>query len=196
MKGRKTVLTDKQLDYLVRHFKDTDNEYLAMRLGISETVLHRFARRFGLKKTRAHVRQMQREAASAAKASHLAHGTYPPKGYIIPRSEEFQFKKGESSRKRWGKAKERKRIEKVAAARRATVIEERMRVRMGLPQLTRIKVTRQPRKQILDRSYLKGRGYVIDDTTMTAYWTPETRRATRLEALPPRCYKFAKWTEK
>ena len=49
MQGVKTVLTDKQLDYLVRHFKDTDNEYLAIRLGISETVLHRFARRFGLK---------------------------------------------------------------------------------------------------------------------------------------------------
>jgi hypothetical protein len=150
MQGVKTVLTDKQLDYLVRHFKDTDNEYLAMKLGISETVLHRFARRFGLKKTRAHMRQMQRETAAAAKASHLAHGTYPPKGYIIPRSEEFRFKKGESSRKRWGRAKERRRIEKAAASRRETVQDERMRVRMGLPQLTKMKVTQQPKQQILE----------------------------------------------
>lgn len=196
MQGVKTVLTDKQLDYLVRHFKDTDNEYLAMKLGISETVLHRFARRFGLKKTRAHMRQMQRETAAAAKASHLAHGTYPPKGYIIPRSEEFRFKKGESSRKRWGRAKERRRIEKAAASRRETVQDERMRVRMGLPQLTKMKVTQQPKQQILDRSYLKHRGYVIDDTTMTAYWTPETRRATRLEKMPTRFYKFAEYGTK
>ena len=193
MQGVKTVLTDKQLDYLVRHFKDTDNEYLAMKLGISETVLHRFARRFGLKKTRAHMKRMQMECAMAAKASHLKHGTYPPKGYVIPRSEEFRFKKGESSRKRWGKVKERHRIEKAAASRRETVQDERMRVRMGLPQLTKMKVTQQPKQQILDRSYLKHRGYVIDDTTMTAYWTPETRRATRLEKMPTRFFKFAEY---
>ena len=193
MQGVKTILTDKQLDYLVRHFKDTDNEYLAMKLGISETVLHRFARRFGLKKTRAHMRQMQRETAAAAKASHLAHDTYPPKGYIIPRSEEFRFKKGESSRKRWGKVKERHRIEKAAASRRETMIDERMRVRMGKPQLTKMRVTRQPHQKILDRSYLKKRGYILDEVNVIAYWTPDTQRATRLEAGPRRFYKFAKW---
>lgn len=193
MQGVKTVLTDKQLDYLVRHFKDTDNEYLAMKLGISETVLHRFARRFGLKKTRAHMKRMQMECAMAAKASHLKHGTYPPKGYVIPRSEEFRFKKGEPSRKRLGKVKERHRIEKAAASRKETMMNERMRVRMGKPQLTKMRITRQPHQLILDRSYLKRRGYVIDEETMTAYWTPETHRATRLEKMPIRFYKFAEY---
>lgn len=193
MQGVKTVLTDKQLDYLVRHFKDTDNEYLAIRLGISETVLHRFARRFGLKKTKAHMRQMQHEAAAAAKASHLKHGTYPPKGHRIPRSEEFQFKKGVPSCKRWGKAKERKRLEKSAASRKETMAKERMRVRMGLPQLTKMKVARQPLQQIKDRCYLKRCGYVLDEVNLIAYWTPETRRATRLEKMPRRYYKFQEY---
>ena len=44
MQGVKTVLTDKQLDYLVRHFKDTDNEYLAIRLGISESAVEKHVR--------------------------------------------------------------------------------------------------------------------------------------------------------
>lgn len=193
MQGVKTVLTDKQLDYLVRHFKDTDNEYLAMKLGISETVLHRLARRFGLKKTRAHMKRMQMECAMAAKASHLAHGTYPPKGYVIPRSEEFRFKKGETPAKRLGKRRNRQRIEKAAASRMETMMDERMRVRMGKPQLTKMRVTRQPHQLILDRSYLKRRGYVIDDESMTAYWTPETHRATRLEAAPRRFYKFQEY---
>ena len=195
MQGVKTILTDKQLDYLIRHFKDTDNEYLAMKLGISETVLHRFARRFGLKKTRAHMKRMQMECAMAAKASHLKHGTYPPKGYVIPRSEEFRFKKGESSRKRWGKVKERHRIEKAAASRRETMMDERMRVRMGKPQLTKMRVTKQPHQKILDRSYLKKRGYILDEENVIAYWTPETLRATRLEAAPRRFYKFAQLPE-
>jgi hypothetical protein len=189
MQGVKTVLDEKKLDYLIRHFKDTDNEYLAMKLGISETVLHRYARQFGLKKTKAHMRQMQREAAAAAKASNIAHGTYPPKGYHIPRSEEFYFQKGVPSRQRWGKVKERKRLEKSAAARKAIMENERMRVRMGLPQLTKMKVTQQPRQQILDRCYLKRRGYVLDEDTLTAYWTPTTKRAVRLEARP-RFFRF------
>ena len=189
-KDTRVKLTDKEMDYLVRHFKDTDNEYLAMYLGISESTLHRLARRFGLKKTRAHMRQMQREAAAAATFSNTAHGTYPPKGYRIPRSEEFYFKKGVNGRKRWGKAKERRRIEKAAAARKATVVNEKMRVRMGLPQLTKMKVTQQPRQQILDRCYLKRCGYILDESKMVAYWTPRTRRATRLEAQPVRHYRF------
>ena len=81
----KIVLTEKQEAYLRRHFQDTDNEYLALVLGISQTTLHRYARAWGLKKTRAHCKQMQREAAAAAKASHLANGTYPPPRLYYPR---------------------------------------------------------------------------------------------------------------
>ena len=58
------VLTDKQKDYLVRHFKDTDNEYLAIMLGISQTTLHRYARRWGLRKSKAHVKRMQMECVA------------------------------------------------------------------------------------------------------------------------------------
>ena len=76
------------------------------------------------------------------------------------------------------------------------MIDERMRVRMGKPQLTKMRVTRQPHQKILDRSYLKKRGYILDEVNVIAYWTPETQRATRLEAGPRRFYKFAKWEEK
>ena len=191
----KAILTDDQKDYLVRHFKDTDNEYLALRLGISESTLHRYARRWELKKSRAHCRRMQQEAAMAAKASHLAHGTYPPKGYRIPRSEEFQFKPGETNLQRLGKRRERERIEKAAATRRARFLDERIRVMRGLPQETRMKVTQQPRQRIQDRSYLKKCGYVLNEENGIAYWTPETRRATRLEAGPKRYYDFKPYNQ-
>lgn len=193
MQGVKTVLTDKQLDYLVRHFKDTDNEYLAIRLGISETVLHRFARRFGLKKTKAHMRQMQHEAAAAAKASHLKHGTYPPKGHRIPRSEEFQYKPGDKPWTRCGRRKWNMARKKAAETWKETFKEDRCRRRWGLPQKTKLHVKQTPRQRILDRSYLKKRGYILDEVNIIAYWTPETRRATRLEAAPRRFYKFAEY---
>lgn len=184
------VLTDKQKDYLVRHFKDTDNEYLAMKLGISQTTLHRYARRWGLKKSKAHVRRMQMECAMAAKASHLAHGTYPPKGYQIPGGEKYRFKPGETRAQRIGEKANRECIRKAAETRRKTILDERIRNMRGLPQRTRLKVTRDPRGKISDRSYLKKRGYILDEAGCIAYWTGETRRSPRLEAMPKRYYEF------
>ena len=181
----KISLDDRQLDYLVRHFKDTDNGYLALRLGISESSLHRLARRFGLKKTKAHCRQMQKEATEAAKRSHMKNGTYPPKGFRIPNSEKYWFKPGHKEKA----ATKRLRIEEAARTRRDTIRNERMRLLRGEPQQTMRKLTRQPDRKVKDRHYLKTRGYVIDDAASTAYYTEDTRRAVRLEK-SPRYYRF------
>ncbi len=183
--GKKIVLTPAQEAYLRRHFKDTDNGYLALELGISETALHRFARAWGLKKTKAHCRQMQREAAAAAKASHLANGTYPPRGYIIPGSEKYRFKPGHKE----GKVAKRHRIEASAAARRKTIQEERKRIAAGKPQRTKLRLTAQPPGKIKDRCYLKSRGYILDEETATAIYTDTTRRSPYKEAAAT-YYKF------
>lgn len=193
MKGSKTTLTDKQQAYLVQHFKHTGNAELAQRLGISETVLHRFARALHLAKTRQYMRKTQRNAADRAKESHLKNGTYPPKGYRIPRSEEFQFRPGERPVDRLGQRRNRERIEKSAASWKATFQEEKLRKKWGFEQRTRLKVQAVPRQLIADRSYLKKRGYIIDEDRKVAYWTEETRRATRLEARPKRYYTFEQY---
>lgn len=184
------VLTDKQKDYLVRHFKDTDNEYLAIMLGISQTTLHRYARRWGLRKSKAHVKRMQMECAMAAKASHLAHGTYPPKGYRIPGGEAHRFKPGETRAQRIGEKANRECIRRAAETRKKTIMDERIRYMRGLPQRTRLKVSREPRQRTSDRCYLKKRGYILDEANSVAYWTSSTRRATKLEARPKRYYEF------
>ena len=126
-KTDKIALTPEQERWLVAHFRHTTNPEIARRLGISETTMHRFARELGLTKSRQHMRKTQRNAADRARESHLRNGTYPPKGYIIPRSEEFRFKPGETSAQRIGKARERKRIERAAESRRKTFREEKAR---------------------------------------------------------------------
>ena len=77
----------------------------AKKLGISESGLHRLARLHGLKKTKQFMRKTQRATSDAAKASHHKNGTYPPKGYKIPRSDEYQCKKGETPVQRISKLK-------------------------------------------------------------------------------------------
>lgn len=193
MKGTKWILTDRQEAYLVKHFKHTRNADLAAKLGISEAALHRFARQFGLKKTKQFMRKMQANTAAKARESHLAFNTYPPKGYRIPRSEEFWYKPGESIKERIGEKRWKAAMEKASESRKKTWRIEHVRATFGLPQKTKLRVKRQPKQKILDRCYLKKRGYILDEENNVAYWTPETRRATRMEARPKRYYRFAEF---
>lgn len=58
---------------------------------------------------------------------------------------------------------------------------EKIRIKWGLPQLTKRRFASEPREKRMQRNYLKRIGYIIDDIHLIAYYTPETHRATRLE---------------
>lgn len=186
-------LTQNQEAYLVKHFKHTHNAKLVEYLGISESTLHRMARKLGLKKSKQFMRKCQAATAAAAKISHLAFNTYPPKGYRIPGSEKHQFLPGHSMKEKIGEERWQRAKMKARETRRETFRKERARAIFGLPQKTKLRVKQQPRQKVLDRSYLKRRGYIIDETEVIAYWTPDTRRATRLESRPRRYYRFEKY---
>ena len=193
MQVTKIVLTPEQEAWLVKHFKNTKNDVLMERLGLKFSTFHRIVRSLGLKKTKQFMRKCQRATAEAAKASHIANGTYPPKGYRIPRSEEFQYKQGGKPWDRCGRRKWNRAIRNGAEKRKETFREDQCRRRWGLPQKTKLRVAQTPRQRLLDRSYLKKRGYILDEVNVIAYWTPETQRATRLEKMPRRFYKFAEY---
>lgn len=186
----KVILTPKQEAWLVRHFKHTKNDEICAKLGITPSTMHRYARRLGLRKTPQFMRKVQANAAAKAKASHIKHGTYPPKGYVIPRSEEFYFRPGVTPVERLGKRKNAQRIQRAADSRRKTYRYEKARRTFGVPQKTKLRVFQQPKKRIEDRWYLKKRGYIIDDQNFVAYWTPDTRRSRILESKPKRYYSF------
>ena len=158
MKGIKHTITPAQERWLREHFRHTKNFEIAERLGISETSLHRLARAWGLKKTSRFMRKCQRATADAAKASHLRNGTYPPKGYRIPRSEEHRFRPGETGLQRLGERKEGRRVERSAESRRETWREEKARAVFGVERRTRLRVVRLPRYVACQRYYLRSRG--------------------------------------
>lgn len=193
MQTTKIVLTPEQEAWLVKHFRNTKNDILMEKLGLKFSTFHRLVRQLGLKKTRQFMKKCQKATSDAAKASHIANGTYPPKGYRIPRSEEFQYKPGDKPWTRCGRRKWNRARKKAAETWKETFKEDRCRRRWGLPQKTKLHVKQTPRQRILDRSYLKKRGYILDEVNIIAYWTTETRRATRLEAAPRRFYKFAEY---
>lgn len=193
MKRTKITLTPEQEAWLKKHFRNTKNDVIAAKLGLSHSTLHRFARALGLKKTGRFMKKCQQATADAARASHIANGTYPPKGSQIPRSEEFQFKPGDKPWNRCGRRKWKDGRKRGAEKWKHTFLVDRVRRQNGLPQITKLRTGVTPVRKIQDRSYLKKRGYILDEANVVAYWTPETRRATRLEARPRRFYRFAEY---
>lgn len=90
----KIKLSQEQIWWLKRNFRDMRNEICAVYLGISLRSVVRLARYYGLEKTPQFMRDCQLHTAEKAKLSHLKNGTYPPKGFIIPSSEKYRFKPG------------------------------------------------------------------------------------------------------
>ena len=193
MQGTKIVLTPEQEAWLRGNFAETKNAELARSLGISETSLHRFAREMGLTKTREFFLKCQRGAADAAKKWWRVEGRFLPKKDLPEHLKQHQYKKGDKPWMKCGIEKWREAVERGAKKRNQTFREEKARAFFGLPQRTRLRVTQKPRQRLLDRHYLKSRGYILDEVNVIAYWTPETHRATRMEKMPRRFYKFAEY---
>lgn len=170
-----------KVERLRKMFKNTPNDVIMEKLDISFSTLHRTARALGLTKTKQFMRKCQRNAADKARDSHIINGTFPPKGYIIPGSEENRFKAGVTNEQRLGARKNRKRIEKSAESRRQTWKEERARRRFGLPQQTNLRVRNYGRKMHVEAYYLRKRGYTVDYPSFTAWWDESTNRCPVLE---------------
>ena len=174
----KINLSAKQEAWLLRHFRHTKNDEITRRLGVSHTWLHRYAREHGLVKTARFQKKCQAAAAAAAKESHLRNGTYPPKGFIIPGSEAYRFKPGRKE----SPAAKRRRVLKATATRNRTIKEDQARVRWGLPQLTKMRLIRQPKKATEQRYYLRKRGYHVERGSLVMYYDENTLRCPKIEA--------------
>ena len=183
-------LDSKQRAWLEKHYKHTKNDDIAQRFGISRSSVHRIAKRMGLQKSQHYMKKIQNEAAAKAKESHLNNGTYNPKGFKIPRSEEFQFKKGVTSLQRLGAKREKERIAKSMETRKQLYKVERARVLFGLPQQTKLVVSRKPPIVRSRRYYLKQRGYIIERGSNIVYYNSETRRSLSMEQRPRTGFTF------
>lgn len=188
----KISLTDEQLNWIIRKFPTTENEYMAYRLGVSESTLHRIARKYGLSKSKSFMTSKRIEAGHASIYMHKVRddGFIPKKGDPLrPGSERGQFKAGEKPIDRLGAKREAERVRKSAKSLADIRAAEKMRIMRGLPRKTKMRIRTVPPQTYAERYYLRKRGYTLDDAALVAYWTPETRRAVRMEARP-RVYKF------
>lgn len=184
----KITLTPEQDAWLRENFATVLNCKLADELGVSLRTVVRMARARGLVKDMSAIEGERIEKARKA----LKHAYATKKIQLHPENGiAARFKPGYKARELFGEEKLAEMRRKGAETRKRTFAEERARATFGLPRRTRLRVVRQPRQKILDRCYLKRRGYIIDNANNVAYWTDETRRATFLESLPKRYFSFA-----
>lgn len=173
-------LNEKEIKWFIEHYKHTNNADICVKLRISGSFLQRLKRKYGLSKSKQFMRKKLELATERATASHKLHGTYPPKGYIIPRSVEFRYEKGHEVKET--AAQNRKRREKMSATRKQTIKEEKARISFGLKQRTNLHLIRQNKNVVSLRHNLRERGYVIERGSMIAYYTPDTNRSEAIES--------------
>lgn len=186
------TLTDKQTQWLIRHFKHTKNDDIIARLHISMSYLHRLARSLGLKKTKQFMRKTQANAVVHAQAAIAAEDEEAKERRRQQanqnRNPDRCFKPGEYSLAK-KTPEERKKINaKRAASWMQTRQADETRLNWGLPQQTNFHFARDPDPDknqaiIKLRCYLRNcRGYDIPGKSgMVIYITAETNRSPKME---------------
>ena len=189
-KGKKIILTPEQEEWLKNNFPNKKCVEIAEHLGFSESAVHRFARKFGLKKSEEFRKMWYSNALEGTKRWFRIHGSNLPPGWVIPGSEKYRFKKGVTSLDRLGKEGEAIRIRRSVESRNKTIKTERARILFGLEQKTKLKLTAMDRKKVIFRYYVKRQGYLVDDDARVIYYTNTTKRGKRIEARPQPWYTF------
>lgn len=179
-------MNSEQLEWFKANYSDTTNDDICRHLNISLTTLHKFARFFGLKKSKEFMRKWQAEGAKLARIANARRG-WPPKGYKIPNREKNCFKKGENNLMRIGPEREAERLRKVHEKRNASIKSDRLRIRWGLEQKTKMKLNGTFRHNAYIRWAMRKRGYEIEREGKEAIVTECTQRSERYERNCSKC---------
>ncbi|MGM9815997.1 MAG: hypothetical protein ACI304_02925 [Lepagella sp.] len=179
-KGVKVPITTEQIEWLRANYANTTNAEIMEHLGIKNSTLHRLARAYRLTKSKEFMDRWQKEITRRARATN-ERNNWPPKGYIIPKSREYCFKKGVTPLMLLGPERNAERIRKSSETRKATIASERRRILFGLEQRTKLKLNGSFRPKANVRYQMRKLGYLVDRGGNTATITPLTRRSEHYE---------------
>lgn len=179
----KVVLKRSDAKWLKENYANIPNCKILEHLGISRGVLNRLIKEYHLRKSPEYLKDINKESLRLATKAAKAKG-WPPKGYIIPKSEEAR-KKGqekmaemradEEINARWRK--------NMSIGRKKLYRDEKRRVLFGLEQKSKIKVVRASHAKVCCRTELRSLGYIVGRGSNVAYWNEETKRDESKERL-------------
>lgn len=180
MKGKKTELSDEQRRWLMEHFADTKNEECALWCGCSPRTIVRLAKSMGLAKSREFMVASRRKGQELAAIMNRGEGNRG-KENLLRYGPRYQFQKGITSLQRIGEERERERVRKAHETRNKTIASERVRIKWGFEQKTRLRLVRQPKQWISYRNTMKRRGYIASRGSREIYYNETTNRSAAVE---------------
>jgi hypothetical protein len=177
----KTYLPRGGVKWLKENYANTPNSEIKEKFGISKGVLDRMVREYGLRKSPEYLKAINKESLRLATKAAMAKG-WPPKGYIIPKSEEAR-KKGlaKIAEMRADAELNARWRENMSDSRKKLYKDEKRRVLFGLEQKSSIKVVRASRAKVCCRFNLRKLGYIVGRGGNVAYWNDETLRNEKRE---------------
>lgn len=193
MRGVKVKLTREQKRWLKENFATTKNDEICEHLGITGSVVHRYARQMRLKKDKATVRrwwdenreiahQVGRDTGFAAQARSARQQwkEWAKSGDTRPYG---CFQKGKSNKTRMSEEKFKETIRKATEVREAKRARDKRRVALGLEPLTGlVKAVMMSRQEIQHRHTMKMAGYQVFRGDPVIYYDDKTKRSAKREA--------------
>lgn len=134
MKGRKTNWTAEMVDKLSAEFPNRFSRDIGNDLGISIRTVIRKAREMGLEKENDFLEKNREEISNRAQIARPENPTKGLKGWSVPNSEAYRFKKGNVPPNK----NNPELVERSARTRNETIRKERMRIKYNLPQQTNL----------------------------------------------------------
>lgn len=148
IRGSYHELTEREEQWIVRHYQNTRNGDIMEKYGIGESQLIKVRRKYGLKKTDHFMRRMRREAVENAQTAFREYGESER---AAERAREqwaerkrkgdygnVGFKKGESNKDRMSPRRYRQMVEKAHQKRNETIRRDRVRIHFGLEPKTKL----------------------------------------------------------
>ena len=194
IRGTYHELTEREEQWIVRHYHNTPNGDIMVRFGIGESQLIRVRRKHGLKKTDRFMRRMRREAVSSEMAAMDEHGLRQEaaerarKAWAERKASgdygRVGFRKGESNKDRMSPRRFKAHMAKVHATRNETIRRDRIRIHFGLEPKTKL-VRNWDAQRDWHRPHYRSKfreyGYDVEPRSCDVYYRPDTRRHPVME---------------
>lgn len=175
-------LTQEQVEWFRKNFCNMKNQELADTLGISLSSVIRMARKQNLRKSKEFMAAMQRHASACGARVTRAMGGNAGAVNLLKYGKATRFQPGVSNKDRMGEDAFVEMYKRMGINRSETFRKEKLRVRWGLEQKTRLRVTTCPPEKLRLRSALRRRGYNIDRASNEVFFNQQTQRSERMEA--------------
>ena len=200
---RAFVLTDEQEAWFRKWFPEVENSVIAETSGMSISLLHKFARQYGLTKSEKGLKGIKRRQAAHIKRLCERNGYYDSLRGRQPSAAAV-----EATKKRWEEVREGKRehpikaikrknprrykkmMQKRSEERKETIRKERMRELYGLERKTKLRLpmTKYTKRQVSHRYNALKRGYYVmldcsesSGERYNIYYNEDTKRSDYFE---------------